>query len=79
MAETPHNLLGSRAEEMIGDVLNKREESIINSVCASLISGKTLDAQFAIQQWLAIAEARTLRRSLVNRTKQENSRIASQS
>ncbi len=77
-AEAPPNVLGAHTEALIADVLDKREEGIINSVWSILQSGKTLDPQFAIQQWIALAEARTLRRRLVARTTQENSRIAAQ-
>jgi hypothetical protein len=66
--------LGVHAEALIADSLDKRENAIINSVCAKIPSG--LDPQWAISQWLAINEIRSLRRSLVKRTEIENARHA---
>lgn len=77
-AEVPRNTLGEHAEALLSDVLDKREQAIINSVWSLVRSGKTLDPQFALQQWLALSELRTLRSTLVNRSKLENSRIAAQ-
>jgi len=76
--EAPRNLLGAHAEALIADVLDKCEEAIINGVWAQVRSGKVLEPQFAIQQWIALAEARTLRATLINRAKQETARAAAQ-
>lgn len=76
MAEPPRNTLGAHAEALIADVLDKREQAIINSVWGKVRSGETLDPQFAIQQWLALAEARTLRATLLSRSRQETARVS---
>lgn len=76
MAEVPYNLLGEHVERLIADVLDKRESAIINSVWATLSSGKVLEPQVAIQKWVELCEARTLRRTLVQRSTLENARVA---
>lgn len=68
--------LGEHAEALIADVLDRREQTIINGVIAKLASG-TLDPQLAVQSWMAVAEMRSLRRSLINRAALENARRAS--
>lgn len=79
MSEAPRNLLGAHTEALIADVLDTREEGIIKVMTAKLQSGEVLEPQFAIQQWIAIAEARMLRTRLVQRTNQENARVRAQS
>lgn len=76
MSEPLRPQLGEHAESLIADVLDRREEAIINSVHAKLAGGGTLDGQYAIQQWLAIYEQRTLRRTLIQRARAEKSRVA---
>lgn len=78
MAEVPNNALGEHVERLIADVLDKRENAIINTVSHILASGKPLEPQVAIQKWIELFEARKLRSTLVQRSKLENSRIAAQ-
>jgi hypothetical protein len=78
VAEVPRNVLGEHAEALIADVLDQREKAIVNIVLFTLSSGKPLEPQVAIQKWLELAEARKLRTALVNRSKQENLRVAAQ-
>lgn len=59
--------LGEYADSLIADRLEKREEGIIKAVVARLGSGE-LDPQYAIQQWIALAEARKLRASLLRQS-----------
>lgn len=68
------NALGEHAEALIADVLDAAEEAIIVSVMAKLRANEPIDAQFAIQKWLAIFEQRELRRRLVRRSQLEKSR-----
>jgi hypothetical protein len=67
--------LGAHAEALIADVLDKREEAIILGVITKLSSGP-LDPQLALQAWIAIAEARSVRRQLIKRAELENARHA---
>lgn len=67
--------LGEHAEALIADRLEKREESIIKAVVAKLANGP-LEPHFAVQQWVALAEARKLRASLVRQTQVERQRVA---
>lgn len=68
--------LGAHAEALIADVLDKREDTIINSVVSKLAGGHVLEPQFAISQWIALAEARKLRNSLIKRSEIESARLA---
>ncbi|HEX5419254.1 MAG TPA: hypothetical protein VFY39_04575 [Gammaproteobacteria bacterium] len=74
MNEPVRNQLGEHAEALIADVLDKREKAVVNAVLARLNSGEALDPQFAVQQWLALAEQRRLRTALINRSRVENAR-----
>ena len=75
MSEIPRNLLGEHTEALLADVLDKREEALINTVIAKLVGGHTLEPQFAIQAWVSLYEQRALRRTLIQRTKTENARL----
>lgn len=74
VTEAPRNLLGEYAEALIADVLDKREAAIINTVLAKLNGGHPIEPQFAIQKWIELCEARKLRATLINRTRQETAR-----
>jgi hypothetical protein len=68
--------LGAHAEALIADVLDNREEAIINGVRAKL---PNLDPQLALVAWVQLDEARKLRKSLITRAELENSRRAAAS
>lgn len=70
--------LGEHAEALIGDVLDKREQSIIHDVLDRLAQPEPLDPQYAVQQWQAVAEARRLRSTLLARSRRERARLHSQ-
>lgn len=55
--------LASRALELVGTQLEKREQQIIGEVTTKLTEGP-VDPQYAVQQWLAVSEIRRLRRAL---------------
>lgn len=75
--EVPRNTLGAYTEALIADVLTAREESLVKATIATMAVGM-LDPAYAVQQWVAIAEVRKLRATLLNRSKVENARIAAQ-
>lgn len=67
--------LGEHAEALIADQLAKREEAIVKAVVAKLANGP-LSPDYAIQQWVALAEARKLRASLVRQTQVQRQQYA---
>lgn len=73
MTEALRPQLGAHAEALIADVLDKREDAIINSVRAKL---PNLDPQLALAAWIQLDEARKLRKSLISRAELEIARRA---
>lgn len=66
------NNLGAYTEALIADILDKREEMIINTAMTALRGGRSIDPMMAVQLWISLSEARLLRASLIGRTVQEN-------
>lgn len=73
MTEALRPQLGAHAEALIADVLDKREDAIINAVRAKL---PNLDPQLALAAWIQLDEARKLRKSLISRAELEIARRA---
>ena len=67
--------LGEHAEALIADRLQTREEGIIKAMVARLANGP-LDPTYAVQQWVALAEGRKLRASLIQQTKTHRQQYA---
>lgn len=68
--------LGTYAEALIADVLEKREEAIINAARLKL---PALDPQLALTFWVQLDEARKLRSLLIKRAETEIARRAAAS
>lgn len=73
MTEPLRPQLGAYAEALIADVLEKREEAIINAARLKL---PALDPQLALTFWVQLDEVRKLRSTLIKRTETENARRA---
>lgn len=76
MTEPLRPQLGAYAEALIADVMDKREEGIINSARSKL---PALDPQLALTFWVQLDEARKLRSLLIKRAETENARRAAAS
>lgn len=63
--------LGAHAEALIADVLDKRENAIINGVLSKL---PNVEPQDALAAWIALSESRKLRHTLIKRALVENAR-----
>lgn len=71
MSEPLRPQLGEHAERLIADVLDKREEAIINGIRMKL---PTVTPQDALTAWVQLDEARKLRASLIKRADIEKAR-----
>jgi len=76
MSEPLRPQLGAYAEALIADIMDEREEAIINAVRAKL---PNVDPQAALVAWVQLDEARKLRNTLIKRAETENARRAAAS